>query len=249
MMGDGMGIGFEIIAHRGASYVAPENTLGAFRTAWEDGADGIEGDFRLSADGHVVCHHDEGTGRMAGVDRRIAECTLDELMRLDVGMSVSPRWMGQRIPTLQQVAGFVPEGKRLFVEVKSGPESITAIKAALDEVESIGLSQVTVLAFNEAVVAASKSTMPDVRTHWLTRDVTSPGDILSVLNTVGADGVGCAYSEGIDADFVRAFATENKEFNVWTVDDVEQALRLQDCGITYLTTNRPGWMRQALGRV
>ncbi len=243
-----MSLGFEIIAHRGASYVAPENTLGAFRTAWKDGADGIEGDFRLSADGHVVCHHDEGTGRTAGVERRIAECTLEELKRLDVGMAFSSRWVGQRIPTLREVAGLVPPGKRLFIEIKSGPETVESIRAALSNVESISPTQITVMAFGEDVIAESKSLMPEVKAHWLTGEVGSHERILSVLQALGADGVGCARSPRIDAELVQAVTGEGKEFNVWTVDDVKEAMRLRECGITCLTTNRPGWMRRELER-
>jgi len=186
---------------------------------------------------------------MAGVDRRIAECTCEELKRLDVGMTFSPRWMGQRIPTLQEVARFVQEGKKLFIEVKSGHDTMAPIKAALDEVQTVAPPQVTVMAFSREVIAASKALMPDVKTHWLTEDVVSSAEILSVLHAVGADGVGCARSERIDADFVRAVTGEGKELNVWTVDDIQEALRLRDCGITYLTTNRPGWMRQELERM
>jgi len=243
-----MALGFEIIAHRGASCLAPENTLGAFRTAWQDGADGVEGDFRLSADGHVVCHHDEGTGRTAGVERRIADCTLEELRRLDVGMAFGPQWMGLRIPTLQEVAGLVPPGKRLFIEIKSGPETVEPIRMALGAVESISASQVTVMAFSQAVIAESKSLMPDVNTHWLTAEADSAEQILSVLTAHGADGIGCGCGNRIDAELVRAVTGEGKDFNVWTVDDVEEALRLQACGVTYLTTNRPGWLRRELER-
>ncbi len=65
-LGPGDGLGAEITAHRGASHDAPENTLAAFRLAWERGADAIEGDFYLTADEQVVCIHDSTTERTAG---------------------------------------------------------------------------------------------------------------------------------------------------------------------------------------
>ena len=74
-----------LIAHRGGSREAPENTLAAFHQAWQQGADGIEADFRLTRDGRVVCLHDAGTGRTAGIDIAVAEATFAELRRLDVG--------------------------------------------------------------------------------------------------------------------------------------------------------------------
>src|SRR5512140_286258 len=75
-----------IIGHRGASRDAPENTLESFRLAWEQGADGIEADFRLTADGRIVCMHDETTGRTTGVNLNIADTALKELRRLDAGL-------------------------------------------------------------------------------------------------------------------------------------------------------------------
>ncbi|MFM1902441.1 MAG: hypothetical protein RLZZ440_341, partial [Planctomycetota bacterium] len=74
-----------ITAHRGASYDAPENTLAAFRLAWEQGADAIEADFRLTSDGQIVCVHDADTERVAGVRHVVAETPLAELRALDAG--------------------------------------------------------------------------------------------------------------------------------------------------------------------
>ena len=73
--------GTDLIAHRGASHDAPENTLAAFRLAWEQGADGIEGDFRLSRDGEIICLHDATTRRTAGIDLVVADATLARTTR------------------------------------------------------------------------------------------------------------------------------------------------------------------------
>ena len=75
----------KIVAHRGASLDAPENTLAAFRLAWSQGADAIEGDFRLTKDGRIACLHDDTTQRTAGLDLTVADSTLAELRELDVG--------------------------------------------------------------------------------------------------------------------------------------------------------------------
>src|ERR1700686_17426 len=101
----------ELIAHRGASHDAPENTLAAFRLAWEAGADGIEGDFRLTRDGEIVCIHDPTTGRPAGVGLSVADTTLACLRELDVGALHGARWIGERIPPIQEVIATVPPGK------------------------------------------------------------------------------------------------------------------------------------------
>ena len=74
-----------IVAHRGASSDAPENTLPAFRRAWELGADAIEGDFRLTKDGRIVCIHDKDTKRVADAKLVVSDATLAQLRTLDVG--------------------------------------------------------------------------------------------------------------------------------------------------------------------
>ena len=80
-----MSLAQQVIAHRGASYDAPENTLAAFRLAWQQGADGIEGDFYLTADGEIVCLHDSDTGRTGDRKLSVGQSTLAELRKVDVG--------------------------------------------------------------------------------------------------------------------------------------------------------------------
>ena len=114
----------EIIAHRGSSFLAPENTRAAASLAWQEGADAVEGDFRLSRDGQIVCIHDDTLKRTAGVDRRVSELSLDELRQLDVGSWKAPQFTGERIATLDEMLATVPPGKRFYVEVKCGAEIV-----------------------------------------------------------------------------------------------------------------------------
>jgi glycerophosphoryl diester phosphodiesterase len=92
-----------VIAHRGASLHAPENTLAAFRLALEQGADGIELDAKLSADRQVVVMHDRSLRRTTGRDAPVGALTLAELKRLDAGAWFSPAFAGERVPTLDEV--------------------------------------------------------------------------------------------------------------------------------------------------
>src|SRR5687768_9550612 len=95
--------GQHIIAHRGASHDAPENTLAAFKLAIEQGADGFEADFYLAKDGRVVCLHDPDTKRVAGKKLLVREASFAELRALDVGIWKGPQWKGERLPTLEEV--------------------------------------------------------------------------------------------------------------------------------------------------
>src|ERR1043166_6151700 len=97
----------EIIAHRGASHEAPENTLAAVQLAWEQGADAVEIDVHQSRDEHIIVIHDAHTRKTAGVMRRVRSQTLEEPTALDVGRWKHRRWAGQRIPTLAQVLDLI----------------------------------------------------------------------------------------------------------------------------------------------
>src|SRR5262245_4724666 len=93
----------EIVAHRGASYDAPENTLASLKLAWEQKADASEFDVFLSKDGKIVVIHDADTKRTAGVDKKVVSQTLDELRALDVGSWKNAKFKGEKIPTLDEM--------------------------------------------------------------------------------------------------------------------------------------------------
>jgi glycerophosphoryl diester phosphodiesterase len=244
-----------IIAHRGASHDAPENTLAAFRLAWEQQADGIEADFYLTKDGRVACIHDDTTKRTAGVDLRVADATLDELRRLDVGTWKDKRWAGERIPTIEEVFATVPKGKKFYVEIKCGPEIVAPIRRAFEK-SGLTTDQVVVISFKELVIAEVKRTIPGVKAFWLVayhKDQEtgkwSPtiDELIPRLRECKADGLGTeARREVIDADFVRELRRAKFEFHTWTVDNPETARFFHSLGVESITTNRPAFIRKNL---
>jgi glycerophosphoryl diester phosphodiesterase len=121
----------EIIAHRGASYDAPENTLTAVQLGWQQQADGVEIDIKLSKDGHIVAFHDHGTARTTGANHTLAELTLAELRDLDAGSWKNARFAGERIPALEEILAIIPPGKRLFIEIKAGPDIVPELKRCI----------------------------------------------------------------------------------------------------------------------
>jgi len=194
---------------------------------------------------------------MAGVDKVVAQCTLAELKAVDVGMGVSFRWMGQRIPTLDEVFDTVPSGKALFIELKCGPEIVAPLRRVLEGAEGIAAHQVHLLAFGDEVVREAKAALPEVRVLWLTGYNSTPDggvspsaiEILEIVQRTGADGVGSAAHPAIDGQFVRVFHDAGKEFHVWTVNDPGDALRYIALGADSITTDRPGWLREEVGRL
>src|SRR5688572_12318842 len=157
-----------IVAHRGASHDAPENTLAAFNLAWEQGADGIEADFYLTSDGKIICLHDKDTQRTAGVKHVVSETPFDVLRKLDVGAWKGDDFRGERMPTLEEIIATVPKGKKFVIELKPGPEIVTPLAAALKDAP-LEREQILIIAFNADTVAECKRQLPDVKVHWLVR--------------------------------------------------------------------------------
>src|SRR5262245_15219893 len=151
----------EIIAHRGASHDAPENTLAAIRLAWQQQADGSEFDIHLTRDGKIAVLHDKDTKRTAGVKLVAADTPLAELRALDVGAWKGPRFVGEKVPTLAEMLATVPAGKKVFVEVKCGPEIVPELDRVL-KASRLEPKQTPVISFNFGVVAAVKKARPDV---------------------------------------------------------------------------------------
>jgi glycerophosphoryl diester phosphodiesterase len=240
-----------VIGHRGASRDAPENTLASFRLAFEQGADGIEADFRLSGDGEIVCLHDDSTGRTAGADLRVAASSWEELRRLDAGGWKGESWRGERIPSLKEVLLALPEGKRLFIEIKSGPEIIPQLAATL-AAAGVAPGQLRLLAFSAELIRALKEALPAYRACWLTDYRFRAGwrpsrqEVLDTLRSCRADGLASRSRGILDHAFVAALRQESREIHVWTVDAAAEARRLWALGVDSIMTNRPGWIGRCL---
>ncbi len=221
----------EIIAHRGSSFLAPENTLAAVHLAWQEGADAVEGDFRLAADGHIVCIHDATLKRTAGVDRPVAECSLKELKLYDVGSWKGPQYATERIPTLPEVLAATPTGKRVYVELKGG-EEIVAPLAKLATNGTIELDKhVVLISLNTEIIRKLKTSIPHCTAYWVVEYRRSPGggwvptidDMLRTAHSIACDGLDLMATGPIDADLTREASNQGLALCAWTVDDPKLA--------------------------
>ena len=245
-----------IVAHRGASFDAPENTVAAMKLAFEQGADGVEADFYLSSDGEIVCIHDGDTNRTAGVKHVIVKTPFDELRKLDVGAWKNEKYRGEKIPTFAEIAETIPTGKKFIIELKTGPEIVAPLKDALAKTD-LKDDQILIICFNEKTVAECKKALPNLKCHWLTgykkdekTGETKPSlaDVVATLERSHADGLG---SQGdvnyVNAEFLEDLCDEGHcEFHVWTIDDPKVARFYQKLKPWGITTNRPGFIREQL---
>jgi glycerophosphoryl diester phosphodiesterase len=235
-----------LIAHRGASHAAPENTLAAFKLAWTEGADGIEGDFHLTADGEVVCLHDADTRRTAGTKRVVAASKWSELAALDVGSWKSPAFKGERIPRLADVLDALPPGKRFFLEIKAGPEIVGPIRRILEAKEA-DPARVTMISFDAGVIAACRKAMPAYAAHWISdlKDF-NRADYDRMLAACGSQGLQFKAAAATDAAWFAALRARGLQLTSWTVDDPALARKMIGLGVNHITTNRPGPLRGEL---
>ncbi len=235
-----------IIAHRGASKDAPENTIPAFKLAWKQGADGIEGDFRQTSDGEIVCIHDANTGRVADRDLAVADSSLAALRDLDVGAHAGERFRGTMIPTIAEVFATVPSQKKIYIEIKCDKSVIPKL---LEEIKESGLKkeQITVISFDKDVIRAMNKSAPEHKELWLCefskdllrRRKPSLQDVLRTLEDINADGLS-TNTRHVDEALVQRIVDKGFEYHVWTVDDVKTARRFRKWGAASITTNVPG---------
>ena len=253
-----------VIAHRGASAQAPENTLPAFQLAWEQGADGIEADFQLTKDGHIVCFHDKDTKRLAGQQLAVADASLEELRQFDAG-SIQPQaaeralrswkgdqYKGTRIPTIAEVFATVPRGKKIFIEIKCGPEIIDPL---LRELASSGLTheQVIVICFESAVLKSLKERDPKWQTAWLCsfekrangKPRIAPAKVIKTLKEINALALMSGGGE-VNKDLLDKIRAAGIEHYVWTINDPKLAAAYRTQGADAIITDLPAEMRAAL---
>jgi len=236
-----------LIAHRGASGNAPENTLAAFRLAWEEGADGIEGDFQLTADEEVVCIHDPTTGRVAKKKLTVATSRYADLAKLDLGSWKNTDFSGERIPRLGDVLDVLKPGKWLFIEIKSGVATVEAIHRILDEKQA-DVSRIVLICFESDVIRACREALPGCQAHWIStlKGVNRPSRAAAYaaqLDECGATGLQFDCRAPVGAAWL---ASLKRPVASWTVNDVAVARKLAGMGVNFLTTNVPGALRQAL---
>lgn len=246
-----------IVAHRGSSGEAPENTSAAFALAWSEDADASEGDFYLTSDNHIVCFHDKTTKRVTQEQTNIsiAKSSLKELQKLDVGSWKAKRYSNERIPTLPQVLALVPENKLFYIEVKCGPEIIPVLKTELATIE-FPSEQLRIICFQDAVVAAAKQALPDIQAYLLSdfefsakdqRVSPTAEELVARATAAGADGVGLKANVAVvTRQLIDTCRQGGLSVHVWTVNDPQLARTFQDLGIDSITTNFPGRIKREL---
>jgi glycerophosphoryl diester phosphodiesterase len=230
----------EVIGHRGGAALAPENTLAAIRAGLDAGADGVEIDVRLTADGVAVLLHDPDVARTTSGTGRVGDLSSEEVRALG-------------IPTLEEVLAAVPVDRSLIVEVKGTPwdpghdptEPAARVVAATLAAEPA--RHLVVSSFNPLALAVVRAISPQLRTAVLTG---SAFDLASNLAAaVVGDNEECHVpAEILEPAFVQTAHDAARRVVAWTVNDPEVVLRCADWGVDGVITDDPRMARDALGR-
>lgn len=246
-----------IVAHRGASYDAPENTMAAFDLAWKLHADGVEGDFYLTKDKQIACIHDKTAKRTGGKDLVIEQSTLAELKEMEYGKWKGEKFAGEPLPTFADVLKGIPSNKKFIIELKTGAAIVPYLKEELEK-QKADVSRMLIIAFDAEAVKKCKELLPEYRVHWLTgykQNKTTKAwtptldEVAKTLQETGADGLGTQGNrEVVTEEFIDTLRKRGmKEFHVWTIDEPEDAKYFQSLGPVGVTTNRPDLIRSTLG--
>lgn len=248
----------DIVGHRGASHDAPENTLASEKLAWKQGADAVEDDIWLTKDGKIIVSHDKGTKRTTGEEMSIPDSNFDDLRKLDAGKWKGPEFTGEKLPTLDEQIALIPAGKRMFVEIKCGPEIVPQLAECLKRMKA-DEKKITIISFNYESLKECRKVLPKYQTQYLmgykkTDPKKAPPKVPQPTIEEVIDQAKSAKLTGLDlqntwpltpAD-VKKIKDAGLQLHVWTVDDVDIAKHWIELGVMSITTNRPGYLREQL---
>jgi glycerophosphoryl diester phosphodiesterase len=235
-----------VIAHRGASAEAPENTLVAFRRALEIGVDGVELDAHLSADGVPVVIHDPLLERTTDGHGLVKDQPLAALRRLDAGRRFDERFAGERIPTLAEALEAL-RGVRVIVEIKNGPLYYPGIASrVLAAIAEVGHPSVTISSFDHPVLLEVKAAAPQVPTAVLY--AARPIDPVRLARDAGAALLhpNWAYVTG---EMVGQAHAAGLRVETWTVDEPAHLRHVIATGVDGVMTNHPDRLRAVLAEL
>jgi glycerophosphoryl diester phosphodiesterase len=241
---------FLIIAHRGESCDAPENTLASINLAWKRDADAVEIDVQLTKDEKIVLIHDKTTLRTGSKYKRIASNNYDELLKIDVGKFKDTKWKNKKIPLLDNVIDTIPGNKILFVEIKSDERIIKQLQNLIEQ-KNINHAQIKFIGFNIITMKLLKEAFPEIGAYWIVegKNYKSKENLKETIRkckSAKLDGLDVQARKYLNKDVIHSVKNSGLRIYTWTVDDPERAKQLHFDGIDGITTNRAGWLKDRL---
>jgi len=235
-----------IIAHRGASALAPENTLAAFRLAKEQGADGIELDVRLSADMRLIVHHDQSVNRTTNGQGKVSELLWDQMKHLDAGSKFGDAFAGEPIPLLEDVFEELGGQFLINVELKNNStprdnlsEMVVKLIQKTNLQDSVFLSS-----FSGNNLLKAEALAPEIRRGLLVLPGLAGSPYRGFLGKRFHYDALHPFFADVKPNLVERMHLEGKQVNVWTVDKPEDLMRMRAHGVDMVICNDPANARR-----
>jgi glycerophosphoryl diester phosphodiesterase len=235
-----------VVAHRGASVEEPENTIEAFEAAIDAGADAVEFDVRMTADGFAVVMHDPDVSRTTDGTGRVSEMSLKEIRALRIAF---PGGGATGVPTLEEALRCLAGRAAADIEIKNlpgepgfTPDREAAVEATLAALDPVGFTgQVIVSSFNPASIAHCRRLRPDVHTGLLASHDVDADEALRLATADGHPWVLPFVLKVLEAGdgFADRVHQGGALLGVWIADDPETARRLFELGVDAVATNDP----------
>ena len=230
----------DVIGHRGAGGVAPENTRAAIERAISAGAQWVEIDVQETADGEVVVMHDSDLMKNAGVDLKVWDATVDEITAVDVGTSFDPQFHDERVPTLREILNLCKGRIGIIIELKSYGHGQMLEQRVVDLVEASGsVDEVQCMSLKPGVVGQLKKLRPDWRVGLLLS--LAVGDVRNIEADFLAVNARFATSR-----MVQEAHEAHKLLYAWTLNDPVSISRMVGRGVDGVITDYPDMAKNVL---
>lgn len=231
-----------VIAHRGASSLAPENTMAAVQVALDLGVDMIEIDVHRTSDGELVVIHDVTVDRTTDGEGFVSRLTLAEVRELDAGSWFGRSFSNERIPTLREVLEATKDKVTLLIELKGPRTEVRTVEL----VRELGMSnQVVVQSFDFQQIQKAKEKAPEIPTVFLVDKPNHSSEparaaewMANIAEYVGASGIGIRHSWWTP-ELSDIAAARNLDVFVWTVDRKTDMKKSIKDGVQGIITNKP----------
>ncbi|MGE0088399.1 MAG: glycerophosphodiester phosphodiesterase family protein [Bacteroidales bacterium] len=239
-----------VIAHRGESFLAPENTLSSINLAWANGSDAVEIDIRLTKDNRIVVIHDANTIRVSGRFKWVRKSMLKDLKKLDVGRFKDKKYEEEKIPELTEVLNTVPANKKIIIEIKCGKEIVPLL---MNDLLNAGLqpNQIEIISFKLNVLKEIRKKLPQYHAYWIVAISNYKifrffqSSIHKIIEQTMKNKLnGLNLNDGIHLTQrnISRIKSVNLRLYVWTVNDIKRIKELINFGVDGITTDKAGFV-------
>ncbi len=231
----------KVMAHRGASTEAPENTMAAFQKAIDDMADYIELDVQLTNNGEVIVMHDSNAYRTTGVDANIVNMTYKEVKTLDAGSWFSDEYVGENVPSLKEVLELTQGKIKLNIELKPADNGTALAKNTVRLIEKYNMvNDCVITSFSESALKAVKTYNQEIKVGYILS--AAYGDFYD-MKDIDFFSVNAAF---LSKRTIDAIHNSGKRVYAWTVNNKEAIKNLTNKGVDGIITDNPVLARETI---